>query len=234
MKKRKIILSCLCLLLSSSVLAEIMECFSFSVSTGQSNLVVSQFQSMAEWHETNGALPGIYVFNVGGQGEQVDYCLRWDDPASWAAFKDKAIVQMEKKIKTAKKPTGTFPAVLIASRLLTNIDPEVKASTFKEPFVWNVLKLKPADGREQEVLDRLRGFKKFAEKSGNRSEIYEDHDGGDGSYFLLTMNTSWKNFVAAQLKGAEEKQYQEFMSAGDRSMYADGQYYMQANGHSVK
>ena len=215
----------------SPITAEIMECATFDPEPGKKMQLVTMLKEVSVWHKERGATPGIYPFNSGGQGEQVDYCLRWDDGVAWAKYKD--MVGKEWAKKPAKKPDdSSFPAKTISVKTFQNLDLSVKANSFNGPHIWHVFSVFPSEGRESDVVERLQRMKELVESGGNRAEIYQDGPGGNGSYYFLTINDSWISFTESYEKSGATPEAAMFQQDADPSMYAGGS--TEANGFSLE
>ena len=235
MKKNKIILSFICLLASSSVFAELMECYALTAIPGKGAEMWTSINDMAEMQEKSGAVVGIYPVRVGGQSGQINYCLRWDDAPAWAKFADKQYggiySTLKKPLEKKSEPTFT----MIQSLTLINIDPEVKANDdFTGKLVWHMFSVLPAQGREKDVVGRLTGMKKLIEANGNRVEIYQDGAGGNGSYYFMTVADSWTELVKRWMKTGDTEAWQEFMGAADPTMFAGEGMQTEINGTSLR
>ena len=46
-------------------------------------------QEAAVIHTKLGANIGVYAMNVGGIGQEIQYCMRWDNILEWGKSKDK-------------------------------------------------------------------------------------------------------------------------------------------------
>ena len=235
MKKNKITLSFICLFLSSSILAEILECRSFTPLPGRDMQMLETLNMVADWHESHGAVAGIYPIRIGGQGNQTNYCLRWDDAAAWAKTADATYDEVWKKAKKGSKKKAEASMTLLSSRTYVNIDATVKADDgFTGRQVWHAFSVLPAEGRDQDVVNRLSKMAEFVEKAGNRVEIYTDGPGGNGSVYFLTIADSWSEFQKSWSKTSEIEGWQEFVAATDPSMYSGKTAETEFNGVSIR
>ena len=81
-------ISLITLFLSTSARAEVIECHSYNPIPGKGSEMLEFMTEMAQIMEkTDDVVVNIAAPVAGGQGSQVDYCMRWDDMLAYAKSK---------------------------------------------------------------------------------------------------------------------------------------------------
>ncbi len=214
-------ISLIILFISTSARAEIIECHSYNPIPGKGSEMVEFMTEMAQIMEkTDDVVVNIGVPVAGGQGSQVDYCMRWDDILAYAKTQDASDKGIFKKHyeEFAKKWQGTSLMTKISSIQAGNEDKSVKAKEFEKYHAYYVNVMKASVGRQEELNERVKEYEKFAEKHGNQVELYWAGPGGTGELHVLTTNDSWTSLVESWIKLGEDKEFAKFRETDDPTL----------------
>ena len=135
--KIKILLTLLITSFSVSSFTEVAECYSWNANPGKSAQFMNTVQEAAVIHTKLGANIGVYAMNVGGIGQEIQYCMRWDNILDWGKSKDKMAQSQEMQAffaKASQNPTGTLVATISGA----NLDQSAKADLFDKPMAFQV------------------------------------------------------------------------------------------------
>ena len=112
---------------------------------------MNSVQEAAVIHTKLGANVGVYAMNVGGIGQEIQYCMRWDNILDWGKSKDKMAQSQEMQAffaKASQNPSGTLVATISGA----NLDQSAKADLFDKPMAFQVQVWEVAPGRTLEAI----------------------------------------------------------------------------------
>ena len=188
--KIKILLSLLIASFSVSSFTEVAECYSWNANPGKSAQFMNSVQEAAEIHTKLGANIGVYAMNVGGIGQEIQYCMRWDNILEWGKSKDKMAQSQEMQAffaKASQNPTGTLVATISGA----NLDQSAKADLFDKPMAFQVQVWEVAPGRTLEAITTFQEAEKIIESLGMQVEIYQEGAGGNGKMHYVIASDNW-------------------------------------------
>ena len=188
--KIKILLALLISSFSVSSFTEVAECYSWNANPGKSAQFMNSVQEAAVIHTKLGANVGVYAMNVGGIGQEIQYCMRWDNILEWGKSKDKMAQSQEMQAffaKASQNPTGTLVATISGA----NLDQSAKADLFDKPMAFQVQVLEVAPGRTLESITTFQEAEKIIESLGMQVEIYQEGAGGNGKMHYVIASDNW-------------------------------------------
>ena len=188
--KIKILLALLISSFSVSSFTEVAECYSWNANPGKSAQFMNSVQEAAVIHTKLGANVGVYAMNVGGIGQEIQYCMRWDNILEWGKSKDKMAQSQEMQAFFAKAfqdPTGTLVATISGA----NLDQSAKADLFDKPMAFQVQVWEVAPGRTLEAITTFQEAEKIIESLGMQVEIYQEGAGGNGKMHYVIASDNW-------------------------------------------
>ena len=128
--------------------------------------------------------------NVGGIGQEIQYCMRWDNILDWGKSKDKMAQSQEMQAffaKASQNPTGTLVATISGA----NLDQSAKADLFDKPMAFQVQVWEVAPGRTLEAITTFQEAEKIIESLGMQVEIYQEGAGGNGKMHYVIASDNW-------------------------------------------
>ena len=188
--KIKILLALLISSFSVSSFTEVAECYSWNANPGESAQFMNSVQEAAVIHTKLGANVGVYAMNVGGIGQEIQYCMRWDNILEWGKSKDKMAQSQEMQAffaKASQNPTGTLVATISGA----NLDQSAKADLFDKPMAFQVQVWEVAPGRTLEAITTFQEAEKIIESLGMQVEIYQEGAGGNGKMHYVIASDNW-------------------------------------------
>lgn len=188
--KIKILLALLISSFSVSSFTEVAECYSWNANPGKSAQFMNSVQEAAVIHTKLGANVGVYAMNVGGIGQEIQYCMRWDNILEWGKSKDKMAQSQEMQAffaKASQDPTGTLVATISGA----NLDQSAKADLFDKPIAFQVQVWEVAPGRTLEAITTFQEAEKIIESLGMQVEIYQEGAGGNGKMHYVIASDNW-------------------------------------------
>ena len=188
--KIKILLALLISSFSVSSFTEVAECYSWNANPGKSAQFMNSVQEAAVIHTKLGANVGVYAMNVGGIGQEIQYCMRWDNILEWGKSKDKMAQSQEMQAffaKASQNPTGTLVATISGA----NLDQSAKADLFDKPIAFQVQVWEVAPGRTLEAITTFQEAEKIIESLGMQVEIYQEGAGGNGKMHYVIASDNW-------------------------------------------
>ena len=188
--KIKILLTLFITSFSVTSFAEVAECYSWNANPGKSAQFMSTVQEAAVIHSKLGANVGVYAMNVGGIGQEIQYCMRWDNILEWGKSKDKMAQSQEMQAffaKASQNPTGTLVATISGA----NLDQSAKADLFDKPMAFQVQVWEVAPGRTLEAITTFQEAEKIIESLGMQVEIYQEGAGGNGKMHYVIASDNW-------------------------------------------
>ena len=188
--KIKILLALLISSFSVSSFREVAECYSWNANPGKSAQFMNSVQEAAVIHTKLGANVGVYAMNVGGIGQEIQYCMRWDNILEWGKSKDKMAQSQEMQAffaKASQNPTGTLVATISGA----NLDQSAKADLFDKPMAFQVQVWEVAPGRTLEAITTFQEAEKIIESLGMQVEIYQEGAGGNGKMHYVIASDNW-------------------------------------------
>ncbi len=188
--KIKILLALLISSFSVSSFTEVAECYSWNANPGKSAQFMNTVQEAAVIHSKLGANIGVYAMNVGGIGQEIQYCMRWDNILDWGKSKDKMAQSQEMQAffaKASQNPTGTLVATISGA----NLDQSAKADLFDKPMAFQVQVWEVAPGRTLEAITTFQEAEKIIESLGMQVEIYQEGAGGNGKMHYVIASDNW-------------------------------------------
>ena len=186
----KILLALLISSFSVSSFTEVAECYSWNANPGKSAQFMNSVQEAAVIHTKLGANVGVYAMNVGGIGQEIQYCMRWDNILEWGKSKDKMAQSQEMQAffaKASQNPTGTLVATISGA----NLDQSAKADLFDKPMAFQVQVWEVAPGRTLEAITTFQEAEKIIESLGMQVEIYQEGAGGNGKMHYVIASDNW-------------------------------------------
>ena len=188
--KIKILLVLLISSFSVSSFTEVAECYSWNANPGKSAQFMNSVQEAAVIHTKLGANVGVYAMNVGGIGQEIQYCMRWDNILDWGKSKDKMAQSQEMQAffaKASQNHTGTLVATISGA----NLDQSAKADLFDKPMAFQVQVWEVAPGRTLEAITTFQEAEKIIESLGMQVEIYQEGAGGNGKMHYVIASDNW-------------------------------------------
>ena len=188
--KIKILLVLLISSFSVSSFTEVAECYSWNANPGKSAQFMNSVQEAAVIHTKLGANIGVYAMNVGGIGQEIQYCMRWDNILEWGKSKDKMAQSQEMQAffaKASQNPSGTLVATISGA----NLDQSAKADLFDKPMAFQVQVWEVAPGRTLEAITTFQEAEKIIESLGMQVEIYQEGAGGNGKMHYVIASDNW-------------------------------------------
>ena len=188
--KIKILLALLISSFSVSSFTEVAECYSWNANPGKSAQFMNTVQEAAVIHSKLGANIGVYAMNVGGIGQEIQYCMRWDNILDWGKSKDKMAQSQEMQAffaEASQNPTGTLVATISGA----NLDQSAKADLFDKPMAFQVQVWEVAPGRTLEAITTFQEAEKIIESLGMQVEIYQEGAGGNGKMHYVIASDNW-------------------------------------------
>ena len=188
--KIKILLTLFITSFSVTSFAEVAECYSWNANPGKSAQFMSTVQEAAVIHSKLGANVGVYAMNVGGIGQEIQYCMRWDNILEWGKSKDEMAQSQEMQAffaKASQNPTGTLVATISGA----NLDQSAKADLFDKPMAFQVQVWEVAPGRTLDTITTFQEAKKIIESLGMQVEIYQEGAGGNGKMHYVIASDNW-------------------------------------------
>ena len=188
--KIKILLALLISSFSVSSFTEVAECYSWNANPGKSAQFMNSVQEAAVIHTKLGANVGVYAMNVGGIGQEIQYCMRWDNILEWGKSKDKMAQSQEMQAffaEASQNPTGTLVATISGA----NLDQSAKADLFDKPIAFQVQVWEVAPGRTLEAITTFQEAEKIIESLGMQVEIYQEGAGGNGKMHYVIASDNW-------------------------------------------
>ena len=188
--KIKILLALLISSFSVSSFTEVAECYSWNANPGKSAQFMNSVQEAAVIHTKLGANVGVYAMNVGGIGQEIQYCMRWDNILEWGKSKDKMAQSLDMQAffaKASQNPTGTLVATISGA----NLDQSAKADLFDKPMAFQVQVWEVAPGRTLEAITTFQEAEKIIESLGMQVEIYQEGAGGNGKMHYVIASDNW-------------------------------------------
>ena len=188
--KIKILLTLFITSFSVTSFAEVAECYSWNANPGKSAQFMSTVQEAAVIHSKLGANVGVYAMNVGGIGQEIQYCMRWDNILEWGKSKDEMAQSQEMQAffaKASQNPTGTLVATISGA----NLDQSAKADLFDKPMAFQVQVWEVAPGRTLEAITTFQEAEKIIESLGMQVEIYQEGAGGNGKMHYVIASDNW-------------------------------------------
>ena len=188
--KIKILLTLFITSFSVSSFAEVAECYSWNANPGKSAQFMSTVQEAAVIHSKLGANVGVYAMNVGGIGQEIQYCMRWDNILEWGKSKDEMAQSQEMQAffaNASQNPTGTLVATISGA----NLDQSAKADLFDKPMAFQVQVWEVAPGRTLEAITTFQEAEKIIESLGMQVEIYQEGAGGNGKMHYVIASDNW-------------------------------------------
>ena len=188
--KIKILLALLISSFSVSSFTEVAECYSWNANPGKSAQFMNSVQEAAVIHTKLGANVGVYAMNVGGIGQEIQYCMRWDNILDWGKSKDKMAQSQEMQAffaEASQNPTGTLVATISGA----NLDQSAKADLFDKPMAFQVQVWEVAPGRTLEAITTFQEAEKIIESLGMQVEIYQEGAGGNGKMHYVIASDNW-------------------------------------------
>ena len=149
-------------------LQKLLECYSWNANPGKSAQFMNTVQEAAVIHTKLGANVGVYAMNVGGIGQEIQYCMRWDNILDWGKSKDKMAQSQEMQAfffaEASQNPTGTLVATISGA----NLDQSAKADLFDKPMAFQVI------NRFGKICSKDFGsYRKFSRKFFNKKFKYK-------------------------------------------------------------
>ena len=207
----------------NAVSAEHVECHSMNPISGKE---IEMIESMTElamiFEKHHDVVVNIVDVKVGGQGKQIDFCVRWDDQVAWAKSQDSIGPGQNKDMTAWGEKWGTSArSVKIGSSSSNNLDTAAKKERFNQYHVFHVFALKAELGRHDEMIARFKQFEKLSERYGNQVDLYEDVAGGTGELWVLMTNESFTALIGSGAGPVDEndKDLQDYVAAADPTMY---------------
>ena len=188
--KIKILLTLFIASFSVSSFTEVAECYSWNANPGKSAQFMNTVQEAAVIHSKLGANVGVYAMNVGGIGQEIQYCMRWDNILEWGKSKDEMAQSQEMQAffaKASQNPTGTLVATISGA----NLDQSAKADLFDKPMAFQVQVWEVAPGRTLEAITTFQEAEKIIESLGMQVEIYQEGAGGNGKMHYVIASDNW-------------------------------------------
>ena len=159
--KIKILLTLLITSFSVSSFTEVAECYSWNANPGKSAQFLNTVQEAAVIHTKLGANIGVYAMNVGGIGQEIQYCT--DGITFWIGESQKTKWLNHKRCrlfaKASQNPTGTLVATISGA----NLDQSAKADLFDKPMAFQVQVWEVAPGKTLEVIANFQKAEKIIE-----------------------------------------------------------------------
>ena len=220
MKKINFLLLSVILTVSSATYGEVIEVFQWKALQGKGAELLQSMVEASEIHTELGAVVNIYQRDVGSSYQGASYVLRWDDPVSWAASREKAATspKLAKFFqRVSRKPSGE----LVASIEGINLDPSVKSDSFGNVKVLRVYVWDPAPGKTQKLLENFVTAERIHESLGARVESYAEGIGGTGNYHYTMGFESWTSLADFFIKLSTNEEWAAFqasLDAGDATL----------------
>ena len=210
--KIKIILALIISTFSFSAFAEVVECYSFNAYPAKAQLFSKHVEEAAGIHSSLGATVGVYNINVGGIGQEIQYCMRWDDLIAWGISKDK-IENSSEFQKFSAKVAANPAAEMVSSISGANLDLEAKAILFDKPMAYQVQVWDVPIKNQEEVLKNFLEAEKILESLGAQVEIYQEGAGGNGKYHYVLAYDSWAKLAEGFAKIATSEAWATFSAS---------------------
>tara|TARA_B100000900_G_scaffold265282_1_gene226300 strand:- start:321 stop:1016 length:696 start_codon:yes stop_codon:yes gene_type:complete len=170
--------------------ADVAEVFTWKAEPGKDAELVQAFREAAVIHENEGAVVAIEAMNVGDTQGTYQYVMRWDNVIEWGKSKDKINTSPEWAEFSQKYAAGSL-GEMVSSITGLNLDQNVKASDFSDPFVYSVQVWEATPGKMQELLTNFMTAKSIIEDTGARVEIYSEGTGGNGKLHYVLLYENW-------------------------------------------
>ena len=209
--KIKILLALLISSFSVSSFTEVAECYSWNANPGKSAQFMNSVQEAAVIHTKLGANVGVYAMNVGGIGQEIQYCMRWDNILDWGKSKDKMAQSQEMQAffaKASQNPTGTLVATISGA----NLDQSAKADLFDKPMAFQVQVWEVAPGRTLEAITTFQEAEKIIESLGMQVEIYQEGAGGNGKMHYVIASDNWTKLSQGFAALGTSEKWNKFLS----------------------
>ena len=150
--------------------SDVAEVYQWKAFPGKSAEMMESMERAAEIHRKQGAHVSIDAHNVGST-QLVNYVLRWDDGASYAATKD-AQTNSEEWVEFWAESSANPSGEMMASFQGANIDQSVMASDFDGSYVYSVAVWEVQPGKALELIQRFQTAEKILEDAGALSLIH--------------------------------------------------------------
>ena len=191
--------------------SDVAEVFQWKAFPGKSTEMMESMAKAAEIHRKQGAHVSIDAHNVGST-QLVNYVLRWDDGASYAATKD-AQTNSEEWVEFWAESSANPAGEMMASFQGANIDQSVMASDFDGSYVYSVAVWKVQPGKALELIQRFQTAEKILEDAGARVEIYQGGWGSVNEFHYVLMYENWAALNESFTKMGPGSDWAEYMAS---------------------
>ena len=190
--------------------SDIAEVYQWKAFPGKNAEMMQSMAKAAAIHTKQGAHVSIDAHNVGST-QLVNYLLRWDDGASYAASKD-AQTNSEEWVEFWAESSANPSGEMMASFQGVNIDPTVMASDFEGSYVYSVGIWKVQPGKALDLIQRFQTAEKILEEAGARVEIYQGGWGSIDEFHYVLMYENWASLNESFLKMGPGSDWSEYMA----------------------
>jgi hypothetical protein len=191
--------------------SDVAEVYQWKAFPGKSAEMMESMAKAAEIHRKQGAHVSIDAHNVGST-QLVNYVLRWDDGASYAATKD-AQTNSEEWVEFWAESSANPSGEMMASFQGANIDQSVMASDFDGSYVYSVAVWEVQPGKALELIQRFQTAEKILEDAGARVEIYQGGWGSVNEFHYVLMYENWAALNESFTKMGPGSDWAEYMAS---------------------
>jgi hypothetical protein len=191
--------------------SDVAEVYQWKAFPGKSAEMMESMERAAEIHRKQGAHVSIDAHNVGST-QLVNYVLRWDDGASYAATKD-AQTSSEEWVEFWAESSANPSGEMMASFQGANIDQSVMASDFDGSYVYSVAVWEVQPGKALELIQRFQTAEKILEDAGARVEIYQGGWGSVNEFHYVLMYENWAALNESFTKMGPGSDWAEYMAS---------------------
>jgi hypothetical protein len=191
--------------------SDVAEVYQWKAFPGKSAEMMESMERAAEIHRKQGAHVSIDAHNVGST-QLVNYVLRWDDGASYAATKD-AQTNSEEWVEFWAESSANPSGEMMASFQGANIDQSVMASDFDGSYVYSVAVWEVQPGKALELIQRFQTAEKILEDAGARVEIYQGGWGSVNEFHYVLMYENWAALNESFTKMGPGSDWAEYMAS---------------------
>ena len=189
--------------------SDVAEVYQWKAFPGKSAEMMESMAKAAAIHTKQGAHVSIDAHNVGST-QLVNYVLRWDDGASYAATKD-AQTNSEEWVEFWAESSANPSGEMMASFQGGNIDQSVMASDFDGSYVYSVSVWEVQPGKALELIQRFQTAEKILEDAGARVEIYQGGWGSVNEFHYVLMYKNWAALNESFTKMGPGSDWAEYM-----------------------
>ena len=191
--------------------SDVAEVYQWKAFPGKSADMMESMTKAAAIHRKQGAHVSIDAHNVGST-QLVNYVLRWDNGASYAATKD-AQTNSEECVEFWAESSANPSGEMMASFQGANIDQSVMASDFDGSYVYSVAVWEVQPGKALELIQRFQTAEKILEDAGARVEIYQGGWGSVNEFHYVLMYENWAALNESFSKMGPGSDWAEYMAS---------------------